>query len=459
MIRSLYTRVVLIFLVSAIGSTLLAFWLATWAFRDQMNENLQIPLFQFAEDIGRLYEVMPSEQADKFVSEMKQLDSYYIRIYETPEQFQRYGTPASHETTITPDMVQRVFDGEKIRINTNGVTIELIGMSIQTNQGVRAMFIEPVGSATVPFIVKWLLNFSLYALVAGSLVFLGAAAFIVRPIQQLTRATRRIAAGNFDVKLDIRQKGELGELARSFEEMSQDLRQLEEMRRDFVGNVSHEIRSPLTSISGYAQALKHSSLSDEQRSRYLDIIASEANRISRMSDNLLKLSVLESKPLLQRAEIRLDEQIRRVVIALQPQWSIRQIEFDLELPVVEFIADADQLEQVWINMIGNAIKFSPDHGTISITLTERKEQIYVQIADQGVGIKPQDLERVFERFFKADRSRSRQYEGSGIGLAIVRQIVRLHHGKVEVESEYGQGTVFTVTLPREVPRYSDTSIS
>ena len=454
MIRSLYTRVVLIFLVSVIGGTILAFFIATWAFRDQMNENLQIPLTQFAQDIGRLYEEMPTEKANEFVSGMNQLGSYYIRMYETPDKFRAYGQPSLKEFGIDEELVRRVLAGESVRVNTNGITIELIGMPFHTDEGIQALFIEPVGSASAPFIIKWLLNFATYALIAGSLVFLGAAAFVVRPIKQLTRATRHIAAGDFNVKLDIRQKGELGELARSFEAMSSDLQRSEEMRRDFVSNVSHEVQSPLTSISGYALALKQSNLSEDQRSRYLDIITAEANRMSRMSDSLLKLSLLESKPQLQRSELQLDEQIRRIIIALQPQWSVKGIRFELDLPVVRMIGDADQLGQIWTNIIGNAIKFSPDNGEIAVTLSRDVVNAAVRIADQGIGIATEDQERVFERFFKADRSRSRKYGGSGMGLAIVRQIVSLHRGSIEVESEPGRGTTFTVTLPLDSPEPS-----
>lgn len=454
MIRSLYTRVVLIFLISVIGGTLLAFFIASWAFRDQMNENLQLPMTQFAQDIARIYDQMPTEEANEFVGGMNQLDSYYLRIYESTESFRSYGQPAIKEFEVREEWVRQVLAGDTIRVNTNGITIELIGMPFATNEGPRALFVEPVGSAAAPFIIKWLLSFAMYALIAGSLVFVGAAAFVVRPIKQLTRATRHIASGDFDVKLDIRQKGELGELARSFEAMSSDLRRQEEMRRDFVSNVSHEVQSPLTSISGYALALKQSNLSEDQRGRYLDIITAEANRMSRMSDSLLKLSLLESKPQLQRAELRLDEQIRRIIIALQPQWSEKGIRFELDLPVVRMVGDPDQLGQVWTNIIGNAIKFSPDNGEIKVTLSRDAANVAVRIEDRGIVIAPEDQERVFERFFKADRSRSRKYAGSGMGLAIVRQIVSLHRGSIEVESEPGRGTAFTVTLPLDAPETS-----
>lgn len=207
--------------------------------------------------------------------------------------------------------------------------------------------------------LKWLVYFVVYSLISGSLVILVAAIFVVRPIKKLTNATRRIAAGDFNVKLNIKQTGELGALARSFEEMTHDLQQLEQMRRDFVSNVSHEVQSPLTSISGYALALKQMNIPESERGRYLDIIIGEAERMSKMSDSLLKLSLLESQSQqLRFTTFSLDEQIRRVIVALQPQWSARRINFDLQLTAATLTADYDQLNQVWTNLLGNSIKFS-----------------------------------------------------------------------------------------------------
>lgn len=279
-----------------------------------------------------------------------------------------------------------------------------------------------------------------------------AAMFLVRPIKKLTKATRHIAGGDFNVKLNIKQKGELGTLARSFEEMMHDLQQLEQMRREFVSNVSHEVQSPLTLISGYALALKQADITDDERSRYLDIIIAEADRMSKMSDSVLKLSLLESQSQqLRLVTFSLDEQIRRVIIAIQPQWSARNIRFELNLKAVRIMADHDQLNQVWTNILGNSIKFSADGGVISVSMKQDIKNVTVRISDTGIGISPEDQKRIFERFFKADRSHSRKYGGSGMGLAIVKQIVALHQGDIRVESEPGRGTTINVTLPITTP--------
>jgi len=453
MIKSLYTRVVLIFLVSVIGGTIIAFFVATWAFQEKLSENSQILMRNFGQDIARIYEAIPSRDADKLVSGMKQLNSYHIRIYETTDRFQSFGALHGHKpAAIAKEHILKVLDEEIVQVRMKGVTVTFIGLPLKTDMGTKAMFVEALSPPSASTIFKWGLSFVAYALVTGSLFILIASIFLIRPIKKLTRATRRIASGDFNVKLNIKQTGELGTLARSFEEMMHDLQQLEQMRREFVTNVSHEVQSPLTSISGYAIALKQANIADNDRNRYLDIIIAEAERMSKMSDSLLKLSLLESQSQQMRlTAFRLDEQIRRIIVAIQPQWSTRNIHFELHLPTVIFSADHDLLNQVWTNIIGNSIKFSQDDGIIKVSIKQDIKNVTVRISDSGIGIALEDQKRIFERFFKADRSHSRKYEGSGMGLAIVKQIVSLHQGDIRVESEPGRGTTFIVTLPIITP--------
>jgi signal transduction histidine kinase len=230
--------------------------------------------------------------------------------------------------------------------------------------------------------------------------------------------------------------------------MTHGLQQLEQMRREFVANVSHEVQSPLTSISGYALALKQANVAEQDRDRYIEIIITEAKRMSNMTDGLLKLSQLESQTQqLRMTAFQLDEQIRRVIVAIQPQWSARDIHFDMDLEETGITGDYDLLHQVWTNIIGNSIKFSNDGGVIAVRMKRDAPNVTVCISDKGIGILPEDQERIFERFFKADRSHSRKQEGSGMGLAIAKQIVTLHQGSISVESVPGQGTTMTVALP------------
>ncbi|WMT43091.1 ATP-binding protein [Paenibacillus sp. D2_2] len=449
MIKSLYTRVVVTFLAAIILGTVIGFVITFWEYREKLNETMHTTLSNFSQDIVRIYEILPVDEANLYVSGMRQLNAYHVRIYDGTGQFQSYGvhngqSPAS----VTMDQVKKVLGGEIVRVNASTVSPNLLGLPLKTEMGMKAMFVEQLIAPTASFNIKWLSSFVIYSLIAGSLLILVASIFLVRPIKKLTIATRQIAAGDFNVELNIKQKGEIGSLARSFEEMMHDLQQLEQMRRDFVSNVSHEVQSPLTSISGYAKALKHVAISDVERSRYLDIIIAESERMSKMSDGLLKLSLLESQSQqLNRVSYGLDEQIRRVIVAIQPQWSARDISFELHLKAVTVTADYDLLNQVWTNIIGNSIKFSEEGGVISVSVLQDSKNVAVQISDAGMGISLEDQKRIFERFFKADRSHSRKHGGSGMGLAIVKQIVSLHQGDIRVESELGQGTTIMVTLP------------
>lgn len=450
MIKSIYTRVVITFLGSIILGTVISFFVVNWMYEEELNNSLQVTLLDFGEDIVKLYETFPLDKVDTFVSEMKQLNSYYIRIYDDQlDQFQAYGELNGHQPlTVTKAQLMQVLNDEVYLGKTNGIDPILLGLPLHTGQGIKALFLERIAPPSSLFLIKWIYTFLIASLIAGSLLILGASMFLVRPIKKITKATKVIASGNFGVKLDIKGSGELGTLADSFEEMVTVLQKLEQMRRDFVSNVSHEVQSPLTSISGYAMALRQENIPHDDRVRYLNIIIDEAERMSKMSDSLLKLSSLESQSHpLHMVTVGIDEQIRRVIVAIQPQWAQRNIQFDLHLEPITLVGDYDLLNQVWSNLINNSIKFSEDHSTITISMKQTRTQAIVTVSDTGIGISKEDQVHIFERFFKADRSHSRKYVGSGMGLAIVKQIVSLHHGDISVQSEVGKGTTFIVALP------------
>ncbi|OXM87373.1 two-component sensor histidine kinase [Paenibacillus rigui] len=265
---------------------------------------------------------------------------------------------------------------------------------------------------------------------------------------------RQIGKGNFNVRLkrDPRRKlGHLEILVDSVNEMTEKLKQMEAMRQEFISNVSHEIQSPLTSIRGFAQALSNDKLSEEERRHYLQIIEMESTRLSRLSDNLLKLTSLESEfHRFDPAAFRLDKQLRSLVLASEPQWLEKGIELELELEPVTLTADEEMLSQVWVNLIHNSIKFTPQGGCIRIVLRKQPDEVAVEVSDTGIGISAEEQERIFERFYKADKSRNRASGGSGLGLSIVQKIVQTHKGHVRVESSLGKGTKFIVTLPIDV---------
>ena len=252
-------------------------------------------------------------------------------------------------------------------------------------------------------------------------------------------AIDQISRGNFNVLIESNPHIPHNDIAEAFNKMARDLGSLENMRQDFISNVSHEIQSPLTSISGFAELLK--ACDEKDRLHYVEIIKSESKRLSSLSDNLLKLSKLETTEL-ERREFRLDKQIQHVILTAEPQWSAKSINIDVDLEKTIYNGDEDLLAQVWINLLHNAIKFTPEGGEIQFAIDNKR----LIIRDTGVGISAEDLPHIFERFYKADKARDRSLGGNGLGLSLVKKIVELHGGNVTVESKIGKGTTFTVNL-------------
>lgn len=265
-------------------------------------------------------------------------------------------------------------------------------------------------------------------------------------------ALRQIATGDFNVKLDFKtnEEDQFGQLISGINNMAIELGEMEKMRQEFISNVSHEIQSPLTSINGFAKALKNINLTDEKRLHYLTIIEMESYRLSKISDNLLKLTSLESQhhPF-EPKPYRLDQQLRNVVLACEPSWLSKNIEMDIQLENVTLVADEDLMNQVWMNLLSNSIKFTPNGGMLRMHITKQNNTVMISISDSGIGMTEEDQEHIFERFFKSDKSRTETNGGSGLGLSIVKKIIDMHHGTISVQSMLGKGTVFVTTLPLE----------
>ncbi|OKP85634.1 cell wall metabolism sensor histidine kinase WalK [Paenibacillus sp. P32E] len=262
-------------------------------------------------------------------------------------------------------------------------------------------------------------------------------------------AMRQISKGDFKVELENdRRYGQFGSIVEGINEMASELNRMETMRQDFISNVSHEIQSPLTSIRGFARALRDEGLSAESRAHYLDIIEAEGSRLSGLSDNLLKLSVLEAESFpFERKAYRLDKQLQEMILACEPQWLGKNIDVEAELEEVTVEAVKDLLSQVWTNLLHNSIKFTPQGGMITVRLQTLDNRIEIGIRDTGIGIAEEELPRIYERFYKVDQARSISGGGSGLGLSLVKKIVELHDGIITITSRPGEGTACVVVLP------------
>ncbi|MDF2589505.1 MAG: histidine kinase [Anaerocolumna sp.] len=269
----------------------------------------------------------------------------------------------------------------------------------------------------------------------------------IRPIKELIEATRVIAKGDFSVRVQERkQRNALDELKKSFNLMAEELGSIELLRRDFINNFSHEFKTPIVSIRGFAKRLQKNNITEEQRLEYTNIIIHEADRLSKMSANILLLSKLRNQQILNdKNEFFLDEQIRDCILLLEKQWSKKNINLDIQLDEIKYYTNEEMLSHVWINLLSNAIKFSSENSCITITCCKDSESVHVSISDQGIGISKNVINRIFDQFYQVDTSHS--VEGNGLGLPLVKSIVELCHGTISVKSEVGAGSTFTVSLP------------
>ena len=269
---------------------------------------------------------------------------------------------------------------------------------------------------------------------------------IFRPIEQINEATKKVALGEYDIELETKREDEIGELTNNFNKMTRGLKSTENLQKEFINNVSHEIKTPVSSIEGFAKFLKDKNLTDEEREEYANIIIEEAKRLENLTGKILKLSKLNNQEIItNKQEIEVAEQIRKAISLLEPKWSKKDIKINVSLEEKIFLGDEDLIFQVWVNIIDNAIKFSNEGESIDIKVYEKDGNINVEIKDHGIGMKEEELEKVYDRFYQIDRSHSK--EGSGLGLAIVKRIVELSEGKIEIKSKENKGTTVIVKLP------------
>ncbi len=269
----------------------------------------------------------------------------------------------------------------------------------------------------------------------------------ISPIRELAEATKKVSKGDFTIHLEENHKDEeVKNMNTSFNKMIRELNSIETLRNDFIVNVSHEFKTPIATIEGYATLLQEPSISDNERLEYTKMILESSRQLSSLSGNILKLSKLETQEIITDGNyFYLDEQLRQALLFLENNWSKKDIDIDMDLSTTYYYGNEDLLMQVWLNIFSNAIKFTPNNGTIATTLKSTNDGIYISISDTGIGMSSQVKERIFEKFFQGDTSRN--FEGNGLGLTLVKRIIDLCGCNISVESEVNKGSTFTIFLP------------
>ncbi len=273
---------------------------------------------------------------------------------------------------------------------------------------------------------------------------------VINPINKVITAMHGLASGNFQTRLKFtkiaRKIPDIANVEDSFNTLAEELSNTEILRADFINSFSHEFKTPIVSILGFAKLLRHAELSEEEREQYLVAIEEESTRLSSMSANVLSLTKVENQTILNdKTEFNLSEQIRNSFLLLEPKWQSREIDFELDFEEYFITAGEELLKEVWINLIDNAIKFTPDGGNIRVEICEEDRNITVKVSNIGEQIPAEKLKKIFGKFYQCDESHSEK--GNGIGLAIVKRVAELHGGSVKAESCDGIN-IFSVKLPR-----------
>lgn len=265
-------------------------------------------------------------------------------------------------------------------------------------------------------------------------------------LSKLTEGIKAVSQGDFTKQLDSKKMTPFSDVADDFNKMTMELSSVETFRADFIKDFSHEFKTPIVSIKGFADLLLEGGLTEAESREYLAIIAEESGRLSHLSEQTLLMSKLDSQTIItDKTDYDLAEQLRQNIILLSPQWEAKQLELDIDLEPMKFTGNKDLVSQIWINIINNAIKFTPEDGTIRVSGKKVEKDFIVSIEDTGIGMDVEEVKNVFNRFYQGDSSH--KAKGLGLGLSIAKKIATLSGGDIVVSSTKGAGTVFTVSLP------------
>lgn len=354
--------------------------------------------------------------------------------------------------------INKINEGNKViaieKMENINQTMITIGVPVQLNNKIfGGIFLySPIdditGVLTSMYVV--LIIVVILALFLASIISAYLSRLIIRPLKEMSRIAIAMAKGNYKVKVNFESDDEIGRLARSLNYLASESERLEKMRRDFVANVSHELRTPLTAIRGFMEPLIDGTVTDKADiERYHKIIYDETLRMQRLINDLLDLSRLQSgKMAINMHPVILSELIKNVIAKMKPQADNKGIQLIYNCPsnMPPVMADEDRIQQVLMILIDNGIKYTGTGGSVVVTAEEGRDFVTVKVSDTGVGIPAEDLEYIWDRFYKADKARGK--DGAGLGLAIAKEIIQLHGGSVGVKSQIGQGSVFQFTIKK-----------
>ena len=295
-----------------------------------------------------------------------------------------------------------------------------------------------------------LLFMIIISIILGLIVSIFIGKVILKPVEELNKGLHEVAKGDFTFRVDDKSSlKEINDMLKNFNSMAEALSSIETLRTDFVANVSHEFKTPLAAIEGYATLLQSENISKEKHDEYIKKLISNTHKLSTLTGNILQLSKLENQNVntIEKEKFNLSEQLRQAILSLESKWEAKNINFDVNFDEVYYYGNPGIIYYIWTNIIGNAIKFSPQDGTIEICADDKENEVIVSIKDNGCGISEENIKRIFDKFYQVDTTH--HSEGNGLGLALVWRIIKLINGNIEVKSEVNVGSTFIVHLPKK----------
>lgn len=456
--KSLYTKFVVITIGIMLLSGVLAFVASNTYYQqklkpanDQKNTGIALEMASFVEK-------HPTINLNDYLRNLSKI-GYQIYLVESSGNETYFGAKFRN-TSLSSSTKESVLNGEiyhgilhfpKQTFVTGFFANELsnsIGVPLTYQEKKYALFIRPdikLLFNEMHVLFGWLFGLMI---VLSILMVVVSTKYLVRPISKLNTATKSLSKGIFSVELDTRRSDELGVLSQSFQHMARKLEQSDEMRKEFISNISHDIQSPLSNIKGYTNLLEKEELSSIDRAKYISVINDEISRLSNLTKQLLLLASLDrNEDILQRKHLNVSQQIKELI--RNYQWLINEkgIMLSYSLPDIDFFGDPSLLSTVWDNLLTNAIKYNNREGSIKVSVEKREKSIMIIFKDTGIGMNEEEVERIFDRFYRADIARSKTIDGTGLGLSIVATIVKLHDGKTVVKSKKNEGTTIAVELP------------
>lgn len=448
MMKSIYGKLICGFLITIVFSFSVAGYVALRSNYDQIENMAKNELSAASGYIVGILDSLSDSNVNEIMNQYAASSEVSVTLYSPDYGYFRYG---KGELMPSEETMKKYYNNDskdesfqlQNSIQSYGKKVEIKGMDVYMCVQKDTSYEKGIFANSAVLILGCVF-------LSGNLVFIAIADIIVKPITRLTNAIKELSKGNYSVRVNYVGDDEISKLNQGFNQMAQQLAKQEETRQKFISDISHEFQTPLTAIQGFANILKDEDLPKEQRQKYADIILFHSKRLSTLSKNMLQLTLLEREEVeLEYTNFSIVEQLSRVISTQENQAILKEIEIVFEKPRKDIMITGDEqrLEQVWINIISNAIKYTDNGGLITVRVKKTSKEVEVSIEDTGRGMSKEVISHIFERFYREDKARS--VEGNGLGLSIVKSIIDLHNGNIDVISQVDVGSTFIIKLPNE----------